>query len=705
MEVKYIIVQAGGKGSRLEHLTKNKPKALVPVNNLPMIFHLFRKYPEKKYIIIGDYKSDVLEKYLNCFAEVDYQLISGKGHTGTCAGLNEALSVIPRNEAFMLIWCDLILADSYQMPEEQGNYIGISKDFVCRWKYERGQFIEEKSETQGVAGQFIFQDKVLLESVPDDGEFVRWLQSKRIELMEQPLYQTHEYGLLTEWDKLPKLRCRPFNSIEIKDGRICKKPLDDQGEMLAALESSWYKLAISAGIKNIPYIYSYQPLCMEYIHGKNIYEYNDVSFDDKKIILDQIVHCLKHFHELKGIAVDKDSYYEAYIGKTAKRLEKVKELVPFAQQETIRINGKEYRNVFFHWKELEKEVMKYIPDSFKLLHGDCTFSNIMLKNDEEPILIDPRGYFGHTEYCGDPAYDWVKLYYSIASNYDQFNLKRFRLSINEKDVTLTIDSNHWEEMEDYFFELLGKEVTRKQMKLLLAITWLSLTTYAWEDYDSICGAYYNGLIYFEEALLMSEDGLGDEYFSNTIHILDDALKNLDKTQFEKLTRDVETVLKNDKKVIVSGLGKNVPVCDKFTGTMLSLGLNANFLHTNSAVHGDMGMVKPGDLVIVLSKSGNTSESCYLAEHLKRRKGTILWALTFAKNSKLSEMIGEANCLVVDMEHEGDMWNIVPNNSTTLNLIILQALAMTLARRMELSLEADFKPNHPGGAIGERLKHE
>ena len=52
----YIIIQAGGKGTRLGYLTKNKPKALVPVENLPMIFHLFRKYPEKKFIIIADYK-------------------------------------------------------------------------------------------------------------------------------------------------------------------------------------------------------------------------------------------------------------------------------------------------------------------------------------------------------------------------------------------------------------------------------------------------------------------------------------------------------------------------------------------------------------------------------------------------------------------------------------------------------------------------
>ena len=124
----------------------------------------------------------------------------------------------------------------------------------------------------------------------------------------------------------------------------------------------------------------------------------------------------------------------------------------------------------------------------------------MLKNGSVPVLIDPRGYFGTTELYGDVAYDWVKLYYSLYSNYDRFNLKKFSLKITGSGAELFIDSNKWEELEDPFFEIVGDEISRDQMKLLLAIIWLSLTTYAWEDYDSICGAFYNGVYYLEEAL-------------------------------------------------------------------------------------------------------------------------------------------------------------------------------------------------------------
>ena len=62
-----------------------------------------------------------------------------------------------------------------------------------------------------------------------------------------------------------------------------------------------------------------------------------------------------------------------------------------------------------------------------------------------------------------------------------------------------------------------------------------------------------------------------------------------------------------------------------------------------------------------------------------------------------------NKVIICLEHEGDLWNIVPNHSTTLNLIVLQKVAIELSKRLQLQLEKDFKPNHPGGAIGASLR--
>lgn len=502
MNFNYVIVQAGGKGTRMKHLTRNKPKALVPINNLPMLFHLFRKYPEKKFIVIGDYKCDVLKRYLAAFADVDYTVVDAKGKAGTCGGLCEAVDEIPANEAFMLIWSDLILNKELDVSDiPDGNYVGTSLGFECRWKYENGVFSEERSDKCGVAGMFLFKNRDVLSGVPEEGEFVRWLSERKdVAFDTVVLDRTKEYGLISEYNKLQTEKCRPFNKITVFDDYIIKEGIDEQGRALAVRERAWYEKTMAMGFRNLPKIYSIDPLKIEKINGGNIYEYSDLSIEAKKDILSQLIGCLKELHRCGDAPFDQASYDDAYLDKTFARLKKVRELVPFANDEFVTINGKRCRNVFYCKDRLEKMFEEIKPEKFVFLHGDCTFSNLMLRNGKEPVMIDPRGYFGKTEFYGDPAYDWAKLYYSLVGNYDQFNLKRFNLEINDNDVTLEIESSHWEELENYFFELLGDEVTVKQIKLIHAIIWLSLTTYAWEDYDSICGAFYNGLLYLEEVL-------------------------------------------------------------------------------------------------------------------------------------------------------------------------------------------------------------
>lgn len=190
------------------------------------------------------------------------------------------------------------------------------------------------------------------------------------------------------------------------------------------------------------------------------------------------------------------------------------------------------------------------------------------------------------------------------------------------------------------------------------------------------------------------------YFEKQLTEFEHSIHSLDEKLFARWVREAVETLRAGHKIVVSGLGKNVPICEKFVGSMVSMGLEACFLHTNSAVHGDMGIVKAGDMVILLTKSGETSESIYL-EQLLRERDVNMWLLSFVKESTLARKI--PNHVVLDLRHEGDLWNIMPNNSTTVNLIVLQGLAMQIAASMELELEA-FKQNHPGGRIGEIL-HE
>ena len=190
-----------------------------------------------------------------------------------------------------------------------------------------------------------------------------------------------------------------------------------------------------------------------------------------------------------------------------------------------------------------------------------------------------------------------------------------------------------------------------------------------------------------------------EHFKNTMEILNNAIDSISPDEFNSLMDDCLNTINSGGKLVATGLGKNVPICEKFVGTLNSIGVPAVFMHTNSAVHGDLGLVRDEDLVIVLTKSGETAESIQLVHELKKRK-CKLWLLSFSRSSTLYKSL--PNHLTMDLAHEGDGWNILPNNSTVLNLIVLQELAMQIIKEQDITVDA-LRWNHPGGAIGARLE--
>ena len=188
------------------------------------------------------------------------------------------------------------------------------------------------------------------------------------------------------------------------------------------------------------------------------------------------------------------------------------------------------------------------------------------------------------------------------------------------------------------------------------------------------------------------------YYEGVLETIKDAIESIPEDNYTQIIDECVETIKNGGKIIASGLGKNVPICEKFVGTMNSLGMDARFLHTNTAVHGDLGMVGEKDLVLLLSKGGNTHETVTLAKYLKDR-GSNTWLMTFTNKCKSAEVVEKK--FILHLINEGDEWDIVPNNSTTVYLIILQGIALEIAKRLNITLE-DFGKNHPGGGIGARL---
>ena len=191
------------------------------------------------------------------------------------------------------------------------------------------------------------------------------------------------------------------------------------------------------------------------------------------------------------------------------------------------------------------------------------------------------------------------------------------------------------------------------------------------------------------------------YYKDVLCTIEDSLESIDENLYEQIIEECIETLKNGGKIIASGLGKNVPICEKFVGTLNSLGIDARFLHTNTAVHGDLGMVGKKDIVFLLTKGGNTNETVDLGMHLNER-GTNTWLMSFYGDGKASKVVEKK--FIMHLINEGDEWDIVPNNSTTVYLIVLQGIAIEIGKRMGVTLD-DFKMNHPGGGIGARLSRK
>jgi len=166
-------------------------------------------------------------------------------------------------------------------------------------------------------------------------------------------------------------------------------------------------------------------------------------------------------------------------------------------------------------------------------------------------------------------------------------------------------------------------------------------------------------------------------------------------QFEKA---VELLLKCKGRVIVTGLGKSGIVGRKIAATLSSTGTPAFFLHAAEGIHGDLGLVKKGDVVIAVSKSGSTEEVFQLFPIL-RRIGVPIISLTGTPRSPMAEKSDVV--LDVSVEEEACPNNLAPTSSSTAALVMGDALALAILEERNFSPE-DFALLHPGGSLGKKL---
>lgn len=161
---------------------------------------------------------------------------------------------------------------------------------------------------------------------------------------------------------------------------------------------------------------------------------------------------------------------------------------------------------------------------------------------------------------------------------------------------------------------------------------------------------------------------------------------------------VEEILKSNGRLVVTGIGKSANIGNKIVSTLNSTGTPSLFMHAADAIHGDLGMIQPSDIVICISKSGNTPEIKVLVPLLKR-KGAKLVALVGNTESYLAQQADYV--LNASIEKEADPNNLAPTSSTTAALALGDALAVCLLEKRNFGSN-DFAQLHPGGALGKQL---
>ena len=167
---------------------------------------------------------------------------------------------------------------------------------------------------------------------------------------------------------------------------------------------------------------------------------------------------------------------------------------------------------------------------------------------------------------------------------------------------------------------------------------------------------------------------------------------------DDFTQAVNHILHSKGRVVITGIGKSAIIANKIVATMNSTGTPAIFMHAADAIHGDLGIIQQEDVVICISKSGNTPEIKVLVPLLKRGNNKLI-AITSNKGSVLAQQADWV--LYAHVEKEACPNNLAPTTSTTAKLVLGDALAVCLLEMKHFG-SSDFAKYHPGGALGKRL---
>ena len=177
-----------------------------------------------------------------------------------------------------------------------------------------------------------------------------------------------------------------------------------------------------------------------------------------------------------------------------------------------------------------------------------------------------------------------------------------------------------------------------------------------------------------------------------------AIENLEKYIDDNFSKAIKTIFSSKGRVIITGIGKSANIGMKIVSTLNSTGTPAIFMHAADAIHGDLGIIQNDDVIICISKSGNTPEIKVLIPLIKNTSNPLI-AIVGNMDSFLAQQADVVLNTTVDSE--ADPNNLAPTTSTTAQLVMGDALAVALLQCRKFTAQ-DFAKYHPGGALGKQL---
>jgi len=358
------------------------------------------------------------------------------------------------------------------------------------------------------------------------------------------------------------------------------------------------------------------------------------------------------------------------------------------------IDYEQYDNLYKLKQKMYEELIKI--EDIKLIDGIEYFLNYLINNNKKFIIVSNTS---------KKFIDFYKVKYPILNN--AFKIYTKELFVNKKpnpECYLHIVN----EFKDH--KIIGFEDSLTGISSLYQVNDITPVLIYDDKY------YYNKLILekYSNLILLENYNINDlneklqnfNMIDNSIFI--NNILNNNIQEFKKNYLKMNTIINqisiilnninNENHIYLSGMGKSGYVCKKSASTWQSLSIKCSYVDLPNLPHGDFGIFKDGDILLLISNSGNTDEIIYILEYLKNnlnKKITII-SIVANENSKMENL--STFTYVLENIREADSINMTPSTSSIIFMALLDGIAINLKKNIK---EEEFKLNHPAGSLGKR----